>query len=215
MRARQVLPVLGLAAAATLFLAFASPAQKPGEKPADTSGAARAAGAYEVDGVHSSVLFRAKHFGVSYFYGAFSKVSGSFTADAAKPENSKVSVEIDTDSVDSRNSGRDGHLKSPSFLDVKQFPSATFVSKSVKKKGERTFTVAGDFTLHGVTKPVTLEMEEVGAAKTPKGARAGFHGILTIQRSDYGITFMADALSDEVQITISLEGVQAGSGEGK
>lgn len=188
---------LGLALRAPLAPAVAAPAS------------------YDIDTQHSSLLFRAKHLNISYVYGRFNEFSGQFTIDSAKPENSKVAVEIKVDSVDSGIDKRDAHLKSPDFFDAKQFPTATFKSKSVKKSKNGHYEVAGDFMLRGVTKPITLDVEEVGSAKDPfgSGQRAGYFATLTVKRSDFGVSYMPDALGDEVLITISVEGVSEEGGK--
>jgi len=117
-----------------------------------------------------------------------------------------VAIEIKTDSIDSNNPDRDAHLKSDSFFDVKQFPKATFTSTSVKKAGDKKFSVTGDLALHGVTKPVTVEIENVGKGKGMKGGElAGFFGTFTIKRADFGINYMPDGLGDEVAVTVSVE----------
>ncbi len=168
--------------------------------------------AYEFDTGHSSLLFRAKHLGIAYVYGRFNEYGGKFVYDAAQPESSSVEVEVKMESVDTGSEKRDGHLKSPDFFDAKQFPTATFKSKSVKKGKEGRLEIAGDFTLHGVTKPVTIDVESVGTGKDPWGGeRAGFHGTFTIKRSEFGMDYSLENLSDDVQVTISIQGVAKGA----
>lgn len=160
---------------------------------------------YEVDPVHSSVVFKIKHMNVSWFYGRFNDIQGSVVYDEKKPEASSVSVEIATESVDSKAENRDKHLQSPDFLSVKEFPKMTFKSKSVKKGDKGKLSVTGDLTLHGVTKPLTCEVELVGAAKTQMGERAGFETTFTIKREDFGMKNMLEGIGNDVQITVSLE----------
>lgn len=207
MTARKSLVALAFVSLVALGLGLASPGQKPAAD--KEAGKAIAPGTYEIDGTHSSFLFRAKHLGVAWFYGAFEKASGRFTFDP-KPESCSVEVEIETGSVDSRNAKRDAHLKSGDFLDAVQFPTASFKSKSVKKSGDRKYAVTGDLSLHGVTKSVSCDVEETGFADTRKGVLAGFHAVLTIKRSDFGIKYMLEdnGISDEVQLTFSVEGNQ-------
>lgn len=182
--------------------------------PSTPIAAPSAADAYDIDPGHSTVMFRAKHLGVSYSYGRFNEFAGQFTLDSAKPENSKVSVEIKTASVDSNDEKRDGHLKSPDFFDAKQFPTSTFTSTSVKKGKDGHYAVTGDFTLRGVTKPVTLDIEEIGSVKDPRfGERTGFHGMVTIKRSEFGVNYMPEGLGEDVLITISVEGVKRDAGK--
>jgi polyisoprenoid-binding protein YceI len=200
---RRILSAITILGAAGLCTALARPVI-PFAHP--KSSPAPAAEVYTIDPVHSTIMFRVKHLGVSYVFGRFNQVSGSVSLDAEKPESSKVAIEIKTDSIDSNNPDRDAHLKSDSFFDVKQFPKATFTSTSVKKAGDKKFSVTGDLALHGVTKPVTVEIENVGKGKGMKGGElAGFFGTFTIKRADFGINYMPDGLGDEVAVTVSVE----------
>ena len=175
-------------------------------RPEDKAPAA-AGGSYVIDNVHTAVIFKCKHLGTSWSFGRFDAVSGSFTLDAAKPENNMVDVTIATNSVNTNDAKRDGHLKSPDFFDVKQFPSATFKSKSVKKKGEHNYIVSGDLSFHGVTQSVSIDMEHTGSSDTKMaGKRAGFFGTLVISRDAFGIKYMPEGLGDDVTLTLSVEG---------
>jgi polyisoprenoid-binding protein YceI len=172
---------------------------------------AEAPATYVVDPVHSSVVFRVKHLGLSYFYGVFNEVEGKFVVDEANPGKSSVELKVAVGSVSTRDSKRDEHLKSPDFFDEKQFPSITFKSKSVRKLDGSNYEVSGDMTLHGVTKPLTVRVEQVGKGKGQRGEdRIGFHTVFTIKRSEYGMTYMVGdkGVSDEVQITVSVEGIR-------
>jgi polyisoprenoid-binding protein YceI len=203
----KIRPVAAVALALPL-LAFALASAGPQDKKP-----APAAGTYQVDAVHSNVSFKIMHKKLAWAYGRFNEFTGSFTLDPAKPESSMVDVTIDVATIDTKNTKRDDHLRSPDFFDVKQFPSATFKSKSVAGKGDNTYAVTGDLTLHGVTKPVTIHIEHTGSADGEKGGKlAGFFGTVKVKRSDFGIKFMPDALGDEVEITLSIEGM---SGPGK
>ncbi len=190
------LPAATLAAASfaptVSALATAAPAQAP---------------TYKIDSVHSSVLFRVKHFGVTNFYGRFNKVSGEILWDAKKPETGSISVEIDAASIDSNDKKRDEHLRNSDFLSAKEFPTISFKSKSVKKKGEQ-LEVSGDLTLHGVTKSITTFVDNTGEADSPYGYRAGFEAIFDIKRSDYGMEGV-DGIGDEVRIIVSLESIKS------
>jgi polyisoprenoid-binding protein YceI len=161
--------------------------------------------------VHSTIIFKCKHLDTSWQFGRFDDVEGTLTMDAAKPEASKVDVTISIESIDTNNEKRDADLKGPNFFDAKQFPTATFKSKSVAKKGEHVYSVTGDLMLHGTTKSVTIDMENTGSSDK-MGPRAGFFGALKIKRSDYGIKAMADVLGDEVELTLTCE---ATAGKGK
>jgi polyisoprenoid-binding protein YceI len=201
MNLRRIFLGVGLVSGLGLCLAFARP---PASSPQPALGTA--ADDFKIDGVHSTVIFRAKHLGVSYAYGRFDEISGDIAFDSKKPESSKVKIEVKIDSVNTGNGKRDAHLKSTTFFDAKQFPTATFTSKSVKAAGDKKYSVTGDLTLHGVTKPVTIEMENVGQGKGMGGGElVGFYGSLPLKRSDFGMTAMTDAVSDEVLLTVSFE----------
>lgn len=172
------------------------------------AGPLAAADTYKIDGVHSTAIFRIKHMNTSYSYGRFNDISGKIVNDAANPAAGSVEIEIKADSIDTHNANRDGHLKSPDFLNTKQFPVITFKSKEIKKAGD-ALEVSGDFTLHGVTKPVTTKVVQTGTGKNPKGGELiGFETTFTIKRSDYGMNFMPGGLGDVVQITFASEAVK-------
>ena len=167
-----------------------------------------APGQYKIDPVHSYAFFTVTHLGVSRFTGRFDKLSGEVTADGSGPAN-KVVAEIDVASVDSGFADRDKHLKSPDFFAAAQFPKARFESTKVVFDAKGEGSVAGNLTLHGVTKPVTLKLQHVGAGKDPWGGyRSGYVASTTLKRSDFGMNFMLDKLGDEVQIFCSVEGIK-------
>jgi len=170
---------------------------------------AKAADTYNVDGVHSYALFKIKHLAVGYSYGRFNEVSGTLSLDTARPEKSSVELTVKAASVDTANPKRDQHLKSPDFFNAKQFPEITFKSTSVKLTGKDTAAVTGELTLHGVTRTIVAEVAHTGSGKDPwGGVRAGFEATFSVKRSDFGMTFMQDGLSDEVQVIVSVEGVK-------
>jgi polyisoprenoid-binding protein YceI len=170
--------------------------------------AVQAADTFKIDPVHSSVVFSIMHLGVSNFYGRFNDVSGTVVFDKADPSKSSVELTIPIESLDTHNEKRDQHLKSPDFFNAKQFPTMTFKSKKVEASGD-TYNVTGDFTMHGMTKPLTLEIKK---GKEGKGMqdeiRGGGETHFTIKRSDYGMNFMQGPLGDEVNIVVSLEGIK-------
>lgn len=170
---------------------------------------AMAAETYKVDPVHSSVLFRAKHFNTGYFYGRFNSVSGSVVVDDANPAKSSVEIQVKVESIDTNDAKRDQHLKSPDFFNAKQFPTISFKSKQVKKSGKDAYEVTGDLTIHGVTRSVTANVTRTGEGKDPFGGyRIGFETVFTIKRSDFGMKFMLQGISDEVRLIVSIEGIR-------
>ena len=171
---------------------------------------ASAAEKFAIDPVHSTIGFKVKHL-FSYVTGRFNDVQGTITADAAKPEGSSVEVKIATKSVNTANEKRDTHLRSPDFFDAEKFPEMTFKSKKVTRTGEETADVLGDFSLHGVTKEVTLKVKFLGKGKGMTGGlQTGWEAKTTIKRSDYGLTWSkliegVSVVGDEVEIELLIE----------
>jgi polyisoprenoid-binding protein YceI len=169
---------------------------------------ALAADTYDIDPVHSSVLFSTLHLNAGRFFGTFENTTGTFSIDEANPAASTISITVKTASVDSNDAKRDAHQKSPDFFNAAQFPTITFVSKSVTKTGDK-YSVTGDFTLHGVTKTITADFTKTGEADDPYGGhRAGWYSEFTIERSDYGMTFMSPGVGDEVKLIVAVEGTR-------
>ena len=163
---------------------------------------------FKIDPVHSSIVFSIKHLGVTDFYGRFNDVSGQVVFDKADPAKSSVELTIPVESIDTHYAKRDQHLKSPDFFNAKQFPAIVFKSKSVEGSGEN-YKVTGDLNLHGVTKPLTLDIKRGPDGKGPEGEiRGGGETRFAIKRSDFGMNFMQGALGDEVTVFLSLEGVK-------
>jgi polyisoprenoid-binding protein YceI len=171
----------------------------------------RGADTYKIDPVHATAIFRISHLGSSFVYGRFDDVEGTFTVDEKAPANVSFDVSIKADSVDTNSAARDKHLKSADFFSVNEFPALTFKSTGVKSAGEKQYEVTGDLTIHGVTKSVTAKVEFVGTAdgtQMKMGFRAGYEAHLTIKRSDFGMDKLVGAVGDEVQLTVSMEGVK-------
>jgi polyisoprenoid-binding protein YceI len=166
---------------------------------------------YAIDkqGQHAFVNFKISHLGYSWLYGTFKDFDGSFSFDAAKPQDSKVNVTLNTTSVDTNHAERDKHIRSGDFLNVSKHPTATFASTSVKSTGEGTADITGDLTLNGVTKPVVIAAKFIGEGKDPWGGyRAGFEGSTTLKMKDFGITKDLGPASESVELIISVEGVR-------
>lgn len=169
---------------------------------------------YAIDkqGAHAFVQFRVKHLGYSWLYGRFNNFDGSFTFDEKDPAKNKVEVTIDVTSLDSNHAERDKHLRSDDFLNAGKFPKATFVSTAYKATGENTAEVTGNLTLHGVTKPVTIDVEHIGMGDDPWGGfRTGFEGRATIKPAEWGIGMAKlGPASEEVELFLSVEGIRKG-----
>jgi polyisoprenoid-binding protein YceI len=171
--------------------------------------AAQAADTYQIDPVHSSVLFKVRHLNVADFYGRFDDVSGTVTLDPSNAADGSLNLEIKSDSVDTHNEKRNQDLKGPDFLNVKQFPTITFKSTKVENAGNDTYNVTGNLTFRGVTKPVTLQFKKTGEGKGMKDEfRAGGETQFTIKRGDFGMTYMQGAVGDDVTLIVSLEGIK-------
>ncbi len=172
---------------------------------------------YEIDPAHSSLQFSVRHLMMSNVRGAFSGVHGVLNYDPQNPSASTVEASVDVNTVNTHDAQRDAHLKTPEFFDTAEFPTITFRSTKVEKKGDGEFQVTGDLTLHGVTKPVTLNVEEVSEeGKDLWGnTRIGASAKTKIKRSDFGLTWNAAleaggvVVGDDVKLDFELEFVKA------
>lgn len=174
-----------------------------------TAGSAIAAD-YKIDkeGQHAFVNFRIQHLGYSWLYGTFRDFDGTFTFDEKNPSADKVNVTLNTNSVDTNHAERDKHLRSADFLNAAKFPQATFKSTAVKADGD-ALDVIGDLTLNGVTKPVTLKAKMIGQGDDPWGGkRAGFEAAGKISLKEFNIKTDLGPASQDVELIISVEGVQ-------
>ena len=165
--------------------------------------AAGEAKTFTVDPVHSNVVFKVKHLNASNFYGRFDKVMGSFSVG----ETASFDVKVEAASVNTNNSKRDDHVKSPDFFSAKEFPEISFSGKDFKKSGD-SWKGSGALTLHGVTKTVEVEVKQtgMGPGMGGKGEIAGVETSFTIKRTDYGVKGMVGPLGDEVTLWVALEG---------
>lgn len=171
---------------------------------------------YQIDPAHSSAQFKVRHMMIANVKGEFHKVSGTVNFDPANPSAAVVEASVDVASISTRDEQRDTHLKSADFFDVEKFPAITFKSKKVTATGGANFTVAGDLTIHGVTREVDLKVEELtGEAKDPWGnVRRGASAKTRINRKDFGMTFNVALeaggflVGEEVDLTIDVELIQ-------
>jgi polyisoprenoid-binding protein YceI len=183
-------PFLGAFAAALLFSTTASAAD------------------YSIDPSHTFIQFKISHLGYSTMVGRFDKFEGEFSWDKAKPEASTIALKIDPASVNTNWAERDKHLRGEDFLDVGKFTEASF--KSTKYTGDASGgQLEGELTLHGVTKPITIEVKAVGEGNDPWGGyRAGFDGTTTLKRSDFGISYDLGPAAETMQFDLHIEGIQ-------
>jgi len=149
-------------------------------------------GNYKLDPTHSRIGFVARHAMITKVRGAFNEYEGEGYLDGADPSKSSVSVTIKTDSIDTRNEQRDGHLRGNDFLDIPNYPEIRFVSTAARQTGDGEFEITGDLTIKDVTRQITIPFTFEGAVSDPWGnQRLGFEGSTTINRSDYGVTWNA------------------------
>jgi polyisoprenoid-binding protein YceI len=168
---------------------------------------------YKIDPNHSQVGFSIRHL-FSKVPGKFNTYEGTISVDPKDLSKSVVEVSIDTASIDTGNKDRDSHLQSPDFFDAQKFPKMTFRSTSVVPQGTNKATMKGDLTMHGVTKPVSLEVEILGMGPGMGGRKVGgFEAKGKINRQDFGVAWNkaleggGAILGDEVDIAINVEGV--------
>lgn len=172
---------------------------------------------WKIDPVHSIAEFRVRHMMISNVRGQFTGVSGTLSYNENDLARSRVEASIDVATIDTRDPQRDGHLKSADFFDVEKFPTMTFTSSRVTRKGDGKAAVAGSLNLHGTTREVEFAVEgPTPPVKDPWGnLRIGLSATTKIDRRDFGLTFNAalDAggvmVGDEVSITLELEFVKA------
>jgi polyisoprenoid-binding protein YceI len=170
-----------------------------------------AADTWVIDKAHSEAGFKVRHL-TAKVRGRFTDFAGTIDVDPAKPETAKVQFTIKAASIDTDNESRDKHLRSADFFDAEKFPEITFVSTKVTRRDDKHFDVAGNLTMRGVTKAVTLPVEFNGSVKDPRGnEKAGFEIKTTLNRKDYGIVWnrALDAggvlLGEEVDVEVNIE----------
>ncbi|MFL6593119.1 MAG: YceI family protein [Luteimonas sp.] len=170
---------------------------------------------YDLDPNHTRIDFSWTHFGFSHPMGRFDRFDGDFRFDPADPTKSSVTVTIPLDSIDTGVPKLDTHLKTADFFDVTKYPTATFKSTRVERNGEHGLKVTGDLALHGVTKPVVLDVvvNKIGQHPMAGRAAAGFDASATIKRSDFGISNYVPNVSDEILLSISTEAMVPAAGE--
>lgn len=172
----------------------------------------------DTEGAHAFIQFRVKHLGYSWLYGRFNDFSGNFTYDEKDPSKNQVTVKVDTTSVDSNHARRDKHIRNEDFLDTDKFAEATFKSTKYTPEKDGKGKLQGNLTMHGVTKPITIDVEHIGGGDDPWGGyRQGFEGRATIKPEEWGIPMVEKlgAASAEVELMLSVEGVRKEAGSKK
>lgn len=167
--------------------------------------AASAVGTYKVDPVHSYAMFRITHLGVGANYGTIVGPTGTFEQ---AEDGIKVEVALDVEKLNTFNEARDKHLKGPDFFNAKQFPQMTFKSTE-SKKTEDGYSLSGDLTIKGTTKPITVDLKKIGEGKGMQGeSRIGYETMFTINRLEYGINWNPGAVGNDVTIVVAFEAVK-------
>jgi polyisoprenoid-binding protein YceI len=176
---------------------------------------ALSAGTWVADAVHTDISFKARHMGVGKVRGTFELASATLQVGAGGIGDATVTVEIDAATVDTKNDQRTAHVRSADFLDIENFPTLTFVSKSVKDFAGEEFVLVGDLTIRDVTREVELAVEFLGEGEDAYGqTRAGFSATTSISRRDYNVSFNAvfgagnSVVGDKVDIALELEFVK-------
>jgi polyisoprenoid-binding protein YceI len=149
-------------------------------------------GDYTIDPAHSSIGFVARHAMVTKVRGNFDEFDGHIHVDAENPSQSSAKVTIKAASIDTRNADRDAHLRSNDFFAMDEYPEIVFESTSAEKVDDSTYRVAGDLTIKGVTRPISVDFEFTGSATDPFGnKRVGFEGSVQVNRKDWGVNWNA------------------------
>ena len=203
-------------AASTLFSIAAIDPQSP---PAAPTSKPAASGRYDIDNLHTAVMFKVRHLGVSNSYGRFNQVSGSLILDADKPDEALLQLKIDAKSIDTNDEtgvtdaqldARDKHLRGPDFFNVEEFPTIEFESTTVTDQGAGKLQIVGDLTLHGVTKSVTASAEYIGTNTGVQfGTRVGYEAKFTLNRLDFEMNYMPELLGTEITVLVALEALSA------
>ena len=169
---------------------------------------------WNVDSAHSSIDFSVRHMGVFTVRGTLGTLSGS--AQTVDGTLTALSLTIDVTAISTNNAQRDGHLKSADFLDVEKYPTITFTGTSIDKKSDLQYSVTGDLSIAGQTKPVTVEIDVVSPVTDPwGGTRAGVTGSGVLHRKDWGLTYNSVMetghlmIADEVKFTLDIQAVVA------
>ncbi len=204
---RPEFPMRKALIALSLVAAVAAPViaqNMPSAPPGRPDPALVTAGSYAVETNHTQVSFGVDHLGLTPYYGSFSQVTGTLVLDPAKLSAATLTVSIPIASVQTTSAKLTDELKSPDWFDAAKFPTATFTSTKVTSTSPTTATVDGNLTLHGVTRPITLEAHFYGAGPNPmsKAPTIGFEARTKIRRADFGVSMAIPLVSDEVGLMI-------------
>jgi polyisoprenoid-binding protein YceI len=168
---------------------------------------------YDIDikGQHAFIQFKIKHLGYSWLLGSFDKFNGSFSYDEKAPEKNSVEVTIDTASINTNHALRNKHLRGEGFFEADKYPVITFRSKSYTPTGKGRGVIHGTLNLHGVSKDIDIEINQIGAGPDPWGGfRRGFEGHAMLHLSDYKMKKgpMLGAAAENIDLFLSIEGIR-------
>ena len=188
-----------IAVAASLIVADAALAQAVTADPAAVK-----SGVFKVEH-HTQVSFSISHLGLSDYQGFFRDPSGELTLDVKNPAASKLTITVPVDTITSTVPQLDTLLKTKAWFDVATYPTATFVSTSIRRTGDGTAVIEGNLTMHGVTKPVTLNAKLIGSGTNlvSKAYSVGFSASGALKRSDFGMKTLLPALTDDVTLNVT------------
>ena len=160
---------------------------------------------WTADNTHSNFGFKAKHNGISYAVGEFRSFDLNITTNDAGFLNSEVELTIDAASINTANDSRDGHLRSADFFDTEKYPTITFKSKKITSKGENMYILTGDFTMHGVTKELEVQMMHNGTITSRGREVAGLYFTTSVNRMEYGVGLDLSSVANEVELHADIE----------
>jgi polyisoprenoid-binding protein YceI len=175
---------------------------------------------WNIDATHTSIGFSVRHMVIAKVRGSFRRFSGAVVLDAQDPAAASVSASIDVASIDTGVEQRDGHLKSADFFDAEKFPTLTFQSTKVERAGAERLKVTGTLTIRGISRPVVLDVEQLGTGKDPWGnTRVAFAASTSIDRRDFGLTWNQALetggvlVGEKIDIQLEVQAVQAGAAQ--
>ena len=175
---------------------------------------------WQIDPSHSHIAFTVRHMMISKVRGRFETFNGTINFDEANPSSSSVQVEVDLNSIQTRDEKRDAHLKSPDFFDAEKFPTMTFASSRIEQVDEQNGRLVGNLTIKGISKEIVLDVEYAGTAKSPWGSvSAGFSARGAINRKEWGLNWNQALetggvlVGEKINIEIDLELVQVAEAE--
>lgn len=165
---------------------------------------------FEVDPVHSMIVFRIKHLGIAFNYGMIHLPEGSFNIDVENPDQSFIDMTAKIANIDTGNESRDNHLKASDFFDARRNPTLTFKSESFTRVDDDTLEATGTLSFAGESREIIIEVDKTGEGDTRQGYKQGFETTFTIKRSEWGMdTYVENGgLGDEVTLMVSAEGAR-------